>query len=450
MPLGVAKKTLIKVSHHAVLDHAAYGARPLDQACGCARTRGRRGSHHPCRSSSDHCDIHFAFKRDFTLRFKGREIEIPKDDPARGLMAQGALTFWGRAKWGSGGFRDYALEASLEEFEFRDVPEGFELQGDLQASLKGSDQGGGLLEGKLQANHMLYRADINLTDILLSSSLAGVSGTSGLDPDDPMARIRLDLDLQLAEPWNFDTNLLKLQGRPLPGSSFRVKGTLARPTLQGKMDLIPGGRVTNLLPAGDIVVERGSIAFTGLTQSLLPQLDILGRVDVAPYVVNLQIRGSLDRLEMNPTSTPALRKDEITAILIDPSLAPTIGSTSSASSTMSYGLAKTSSGLLTTLALADIQERVRRTFNLDRVNVAWRAGGSGASESTVTLGKILTFSDWQLPLVFTQKRTSEVTTLSGQLEWRLGNLVLQLGTTSQSGTSGLNLTGEIRHTWSPK
>jgi len=386
---------------------------------------------------------------DFTLRFKGREITLPREDPARGLMAQGALSFWGKSTWGFGGFSDYDLEARLEEFEFRDIPEGFELQGDLQASLKGSDQGGGRLEGKLQANRMFYRADINLRDLILSNALGGLSGSSGLDPEDPLARISLDLDLQLAEPWTFDTNLLKLQGQPVPGSSFKVKGTLAKPTLQGKMDFIAGGRVTNLLPAGDIVVERGSIAFSELTQGSLPQLDILGRVDVAPYVVSLQIRGNLDSLEMSPTSTPALRRDEITAILIDPSLAPTIGSTSSASSTISSGLAKTSSGLLTTLALADIQERVRRTFNLDRVNVAWRPGSSGTSESTVTLGKTFSFPGWQLPLVFTHKKAGEVTTLSGQFEWRLGNFVLQLGA-SQSGSTGLNPAGEIRHTWSPK
>ncbi len=386
---------------------------------------------------------------DFTLRFKGREISLPKDDPARGLLAQGALTFWGKGTWGFGGFGSYDLEARLEEFEFRDIPEGFELQGDLQARLRGSDEGGGILRGTLQANRMLYRADINLRDLILSSALGGLSGSSGLDPDDPLARIALDLDLQLAEPWTFDTNLLKLQGRPVPGSTFKVKGSLAKPSLHGKMDFLPGGRVTNLLPAGDIVVERGSISFSDLAQGSLPQLDILGRVDVAPYVVSLQIRGALDSLEMNPTSTPALRRDEVTAILIDPSLAPTIGSASSASSAISYGLAKTGSGLLTSLALADIQERVRRTFNLDRVNVAWRPGSSGTSESTVTLGKTLSFPGWQLPFVFTHKKVGEVTTLSGQFEWHLGNFVLQLGA-SQSGSTGLNLAGEVRHTWSPK
>ncbi len=385
---------------------------------------------------------------DFQLQFKGREILLPEETPARGLFAQGGLAFWGKATWGFGGLENYDLRASLKDFEFRDIPEGFELQGDLNGRLTGTDQGG-LLTGSLVANHMLYRAEINLSDLLLSNALRNLSGSTGLDPEDPLARIGLDLDLKLSEPWSFDTNLLKLQGRLSPGTRFKVKGTLTSPTLQGKIDFIPGGRVTNLLPAGDIVVERGAITFSELGQSLNPQLDILGRVDVSPYVVTLQIRGNLDSLEFSPTSTPALRRDEITAILIDPSLAPTIGSTTGSSSAISYGLAKTSSGLLTTLALADIQERVRRTFNLDRVNVAWRPGSAGNSESTVTLGKTITFPSWKLPLVFTHKTVGEVTTLSGQVEWRIGNLVFQLGL-SQSGSTGLNPAGEIRHTWSPK
>ncbi len=385
---------------------------------------------------------------DFKLHFKGREILLPEEAPARGLFAQGDLAFWGKATWGFGGLESYDLRASLRDFEFRDIPEGFELQGDMNGRLTGTDQGG-ILTGSLLANHMLYRAEINLSDLLLSNALRTMGGSAGLDLEDPLSRIALDLDLKLSEPWSFDTNLLKLQGRLAPGSRFKVKGTLTSPSLQGKIEFIPGGRLTNLLPAGDIVVERGSITFSELGQSLNPQLDILGRVDVSPYVVTLQIRGNLDSLEFSPTSTPALRRDEITAILIDPSLAPTIGSTSGSSSAISYGLAKTSSGLLTTLALADIQERVRRTFNLDRVNVAWRPGSAGNSESTVTLGKTLSFPGWNLPLVFTHKTVGDVTTLSGQVEWRIGNLVFQLGL-SQSGSTGLNPAGEIRHTWSPK
>lgn len=384
---------------------------------------------------------------DFTVRFKDREIWMSPEEPLRGTLAQGALKAWGRATWQMGGLSDYSVNAQLEGFQFRDIPEGFELQGSLDASLKGNDREGGRLKGSLRAKHMLYRADLDLTDLILAGALGGSSSGLGLDPDDPLARIDLDLDLVLLEPWQFDTNLLKLQGRPV--GSFKVLGTAAHPGIRGKMDFLPGGRLTNLLPAGDIVLERGSIDFTD-PRTFNPVLNLQGRVDVSPYVVNLSINGSLNQLNMNPTSTPSLRQDEIVAILIDPSIASTIGTASgpSSQSVMSYGLASTTSGLLTSLTIAGFQERVRKIFSLDRVNVSLRSSSTGTAETSVTLGKSLEALGGA-PILLNYRKSGNDVTTSGQVEWRLGNLVLQLGASS-STTNGLSPSGEIRHTWTPK
>lgn len=384
---------------------------------------------------------------DFTVRFKGREIWMSAEEPLRGTLAQGDLKAWGKATWQMGGLSDYALDARLEGFQFRDIPEGFELQGSLEAALKGNDREGGRLKGRLWAKHMLYRADLDLTDLILSGALGSTSTGLGLDPDDPLARIDLDLDLILEEPWQFETNLLKLQGRPV--GSFKVLGTAARPGLRGKMDFLPGGRLTNLLPAGDIVLERGSIDFTD-PRVFNPVLNLQGRVDVSPYVVNLSINGSLNQLSMNPTSTPSLRQDEIVAILIDPSTASTIGTATgpSSQSVMSYGLASTTSGLLSSLTIASFQERVRKIFSLDRVNVSLRPSSTGTAETSVTLGKSLEALGGA-PILLNYRKSGNDVTTSGQMEWRLGNLVLQLGASSSS-TNGLSPSGEIRHTWSPR
>jgi len=322
------------------------------------------------------------------------------------------------------------------------------LYGNLEAVLQGTKEEGGVLSGTIRARHMLYQADINLRDLILASAMGGSSSLLDYDPNDPLAHIDLDLDLVLSQPWEFDTNLLKLQGRPM--GTFKILGTLAEPGLKGKMDILPGGRLTNLLPAGDVVLERGTIEWTN-PQVRYPNLDLQGRVDVPPYVVNLGIRGNLDGLEMKQTSTPSLRQDEITAILIDPSLAPTIGSMSGPTSqtAINNGLANTGSGLETTLALANFQETLRRTLNLDRVSVAWRTGsGTGTPETSITIGKSINLFGHRTPVVLTHQQSGETTTLSGQMEWRFGNFVLLLGV-SQSGTNGVAPSGEIRHTWSP-
>jgi len=383
---------------------------------------------------------------DFTAQFKGRDIFIPRTSPLRGTLAQGALTAWGQITWRLGGISAYDLHTSLEDFQLRDLPEGFEVQGSLDASLKGSDQDGGRLSGSIWAKRALYRTDINLSDLILASAL-GAPSLATLDPSDPLGRIDLDLEVHLAEPWELDTNLLKMRGRPT--GPFWIRGTLIQPGLKGRMELLPGGRLTNLFPAGDIVLERGTVDFTD-PAFFNPTLDVEGQIDISPYLVTLNVSGPLDQLQARPYSTPSLRQDEIFAILIDPAAVTTVGGApgSSSQTTMSTGLAGTGTGLLTSLALANFQESLRKTLNLDRVNVALRAG-TGAPETTITLGKSVNLFGYRTPLVFTHDKNGEVTTISGQMEWRFGNFVFSLGA-SQSTADSLAPAGEIRHSWSPR
>lgn len=382
----------------------------------------------------------------FSLIFRDRTILLPEERPLMGRLALGTLSAFGRADWDLTGLKSYDLKARLHDFQFRDVPEGFELQGSADANLTGNDRGG-KLKGTLDARNLLYRADVKLTDVLLASAMGGTLSGPLFDPEDPLRLIELDLDLRLAEPWQFDTNLLKLQGRPT--GPFKVLGTLAQPGLRGTMEFLPGGRITNLLPAGDVVLERGSIDFKD-PRTFNPVLNLLGRVDVPPFAVNLGIQGSLDQLTFSPTSTPSLRQDEIVAILVDPGLAATVGSigSSAAGTAAHYGLASAGSGILSTLAIAGFQEQLRQTFNLDRVSFALRPG-TGSPEMAFTVGKSVDLFGRRTPVVVTHRRAGEVVTLSGQLEWRFGNFVLQMGA-SRTGTTGVNPSGEVRWTWSPR
>jgi len=383
----------------------------------------------------------------FNMLFKGREILIPESDPLVGRIAQGNIRAWGSATWGLGGLKNYDVEARLKDFQLRDFPgaEGFELQGSLNAGLHGNDEDGGRLQGTLSADHMSYRAEISLGNIL-AYVMSGSSLSSIKAPDETMSMIDLDLEVKLKEPLEVDTNIVKLQGRPL--GTFKFQNTLAEPRLSGTLGILPGGRITNVLPAGDVVIEEGSIAFD--PNQTMPFLGISGRIDISPYTVNLAFKGPLDSLKTSASSTPSLRQEEILAILIDPTQASIVGTSmgSSTPSALTSGLAATSSGWLTSLALAEFQDRLRRSFHLDRVNVVWRAGSLGNSTTEITLGKTFYPFDVQTSLVGTHRKVGDITTMSGQAEWRFGNFVLQLGV-SQTGSDKAGLAGEIRHTWIP-
>lgn len=391
---------------------------------------------------------------DFTAYFHGRDITIPRERPLRGTLAQGTLAAWGRLTWGFQGLTEYDLGATLDDFQFRDVPEGFEIQGSLDGTLRGSDRNGGLLKGSIKAKQMTYQAEVSLTDIILAGAFGGGSGLMSLDPTDPLTRIELDLDLSLARPWDVETNLLKLQGNP--NGTFKIMGTLAHPGLKGRMDLLPGGRLTNFFPAGDVVLERGSVTFTD-PATFNPAIQLLGRVEVDPYLVTLDIGGTLDAITSHPTSTPSLRPDEIFIILMDPSAVSKVGQggISTSQSAASAGLLNQGASLVTSLALARGLETLRRTLRLDRVNFAY----AGTANMTLTLEETTDWLGPRIPFIATIKQEGPQTTLAGNLEFRFGNLVITLGakqvnnstsTPSETIYQGVQPSGEIRYTWSPR
>jgi hypothetical protein len=381
---------------------------------------------------------------------KDRNITLTEASPLRGTLAHGALRATGAATWRVGGVEAYAFKASLANFQLRDVPDGLDLQGSLQATLEGTESGG-LLKGRLQADRLSYQTEVKLSDLILRSALSDSGGLAGLDPDDPLERIRLDLDLNLRTPWSFDTNLLKLEGRT--EGPFQVLGTLGHPVPKGTMLFQPGGRITNIFPAGDLVVDRGSLTFSE-SRPMDPLISLQGSVTSIPgYTVNLDIRGTLSNLSIVPSSTPNLRQDEIVAILINPGNASSVGTAGASSGAtqgaITSGLASASSGLISTLAFAPFQEQLRRTLGLDRVNVAVRSTTLGNTETEVTLGKSLNLLGQRSAFVVSHKKSGELSITSGQVEWRFGNVILQLGASKGGGTSLLP-SGEIRHTWSPK
>jgi len=385
------------------------------------------------------------------LVFKDRTISLAPDRPLRGTLAHGDLQVSGAIIWRLGGLDTYALKASLANFQLRDVPDGLDLQGTLRATLEGTEESG-LLKGRLRADHLSYQTEVKLTDLILRSALSDSGGLVGLDLDDPLDRIRLDLDLDLRSPWSFDTNLLKLEGRT--DGPFQVLGTLAHPAPKGTMVFQPGGRITNFFPAGDMVVNQGSSLTFSELRPLDPIINLQGSVSSIPgYTVNLDIHGTLSTLTFVLSSTPSLRQDEIVAILINPGNVANVGAAGASSGVtqgaITSGIASAGSGLISTLAFAPLQEQLQRSLGLDRVNVAVRTTSLGTTETEVTLGKSITLLGQRSALVVSHRKSGELSITSGQVEWRFGNLILQLGF-SKGGSSGVNPSGEIRHSWSPK
>lgn len=386
---------------------------------------------------------------DLHLRFKDRTVSLAPDRPLQGTLNQGRVQASGELQWKPGGLDRYAFRGRLDNFQTQDPPgmEGLLARGSAEATLTGNAEGG-VIRGRIEAETLAYRTDIRLTELLYQSALADTGARLASGPDDPLDAIRLDLDLVMTRPWEIDTNLARLEGSP--EGAFKIQGTLAHPGLRGRMALASGGRITNLLPAGDVVLNRGTVDFSD-PSTINPRLDLEGEVQVPGYTVTMGITGTLASLDWNLRSVPSLSRNDIVAVLINPDYAQNIGSGPSLGSqtAVSTGAANAGTGLLTTLALAELQERLRKTFGLDRFNVAFRSGTQGSAETDFTGAKRVNLLGWRFPLVVHHKRSRDLVSTNAQIEWRFGGFILQLGG-SQTTDSPFSPSGEIRKTWSPK
>jgi len=389
---------------------------------------------------------------DVDLAFDGRRVDIKN---VRGKVLRGRLRASGQANWSNNGIEGYSLKTNVDDFHYDYIPEGFRVGGNLDARFQ-STQGGGEIKGRLNANYIEYTAEINLTRMLLSNSTNSIRSVQSIDFKNPLDSITLDLDVDLQQPWAINTNLIKVKGNNKPSEKMKIMGTLSNPGIRGGMELVPGGRITNILPAGDIIIESGAIDF--MDPSVFdPEINIQGQVDVTPFRVNLNFQGPIDSLDIALTSTPTLRRDEILSLLLNPAAAQTIGNSAYrgnayASSLSSTGLAGTTSGLLSNLLLTSGFELVRRTLRFDRVSVAYRPGMGGtalssADEIDIIVGRNIEIMDWPMSLAGSYKVSGDVVMLGSQVEMRFGNFVVRLGA-SGSQSLGLSPSGEIRYSWS--
>jgi len=325
---------------------------------------------------------------DVDLACAGRRVDVRN---VRGRVLRGRLRASGQADWSNSGIEGYSIRTNIDDFHYDYIPEGFRVGGSLDARFQ-STQGGGEIRGSLNASYMEYTAEISLAKMILNNSIKSIHSIQSIDFKNPLDSITLDLDVDLQQPWTINTNLIKVKGNNKPSEKLKIMGTLANPGIRGGMELVPGGRITNILPAGDVIIESGAIDFMD-PKTFDPEINIQGQIDITPYRVNLSFQGPIDSLNMALTSTPTLRQDEIFSLLINPAAAQTIGNSAyrgNASSLSTTGLAGTTSGLLTNLALTSTLEQVRRTLRFDRVSVAVRTGIDGrTAETDIIIGKIL-------------------------------------------------------------
>jgi hypothetical protein len=123
-----------------------------------------------------------------------------------------------------------------------------------------------------------------------------------------LGRLRYDISIESAGAFVIDTNLAKINLRP----ALRLGGRADAPTLEGAIFLDPT-RVT--LPGSTLDLRSGSLLFDAYAPTT-PLVDVTATARVLGYDITARLTGRIDALERELTSTPPLRSEDISVLLL--------------------------------------------------------------------------------------------------------------------------------------
>lgn len=123
----------------------------------------------------------------------------------------------------------------------------------------------------------------------------------------PLYNIKLDVAVQTAPELQMKTAVARLSG----DADLRVRGSVARPSVLGRADILEGQATFNGMK---FRLERGDITFANPV-AIEPQLNMEATTHVRNYDLDVMVTGTPDRLNVNYRSEPPLPKSDIIALL---------------------------------------------------------------------------------------------------------------------------------------
>jgi translocation and assembly module TamB len=123
----------------------------------------------------------------------------------------------------------------------------------------------------------------------------------------PLNGVKLDVHVQTAPELQMKTAVARLSG----DADFRLRGSIARPAVLGRVDILEGDATFN---GTKFRLERGDITFANPV-AIEPQVNLEASTHVRNYDLDIMVTGTPDRLAVNYRSEPPLPKSDIIALL---------------------------------------------------------------------------------------------------------------------------------------
>jgi translocation and assembly module TamB len=123
----------------------------------------------------------------------------------------------------------------------------------------------------------------------------------------PLYNVKLDVSVQTAPELQMKTAMARLSG----DADLRLRGSLARPSVLGRADILEGDATFNGIK---FRLERGDITFANPV-AIEPQVNLQATTHVRNYDLDVTVTGTPERLNVNYRSEPPLPKSDIIALL---------------------------------------------------------------------------------------------------------------------------------------
>jgi len=249
------------------------------------------------------------------VQVSGNEVKVSSLQAVVGggtVSGNGSVTLKGLAP--------ESVQATLRGTEITvSAPEGF--RGTYGGTVRVSGSGGRyLIEGDLDIARGLWRRDFRLESFALASRIREFKPSA--ESSDIASRVGLKLNLRADDDLWMKNDLGTVETK----ADMKLGGTLARPELTGRIIALEGGQVR--FRRVDYRVEEAAVEFNDPSR-LNPWITVLAETRVSEYDVTMHIYGTLDRLDYQLTSNPALSSDQIVSLLVTGSPTP-VGATGQA------------------------------------------------------------------------------------------------------------------------
>lgn len=278
----------------------------------------------------------------------------------------------------------YQAHLTAEDVSVR-YPEGFLTRGGADVLVTSAGEGR-QIAGRITLDRAYYLNDVRVGTLELLQRVFSRQRVEVEAPPPLLASTQLNLVVAGPDALRVHNNVADVRGT----IDLTVRGSLARPVVFGRVELVPNGKLT--YAGNEYRIERGLLTFSN-PYKIDPVIDLVAKTEVQSFEITLALSGTVDRLDAHFSSNANLADLEILALLATGQELPQnrTGSDLSQSPINPQQPNLGAQGFLYGQAASAISQRVGTLFGLDRfrINPVANQAGQSVSGVGITVGKRL-------------------------------------------------------------